>query len=467
MKTFINEDFLLHSETAKSLFHNYAKDLPIIDYHNHLPPNEIAQNKQFENPTQVWLAGDHYKWRAQRAIGINEKFITGNASDREKFMKWAEVVPYTMRNPLYHWTHLELLRYFKIDDLLTEKNGEEIYTKTTDLLQQSSHSTVGLLKQQKVESLCTTDDPTDNLEHHKTIRKQNLGIKVLPTFRPDKFFAVEDIPSYLTSLEKLETATNIKIATYNDLLTALENRINYFDENGCRLSDHGLEQLPHVKLGTFDIESLFKKIKNRSQLSANEVAYFKSRTLLFLGKCYHKKDWVQQLHLGPLRNNNKRLLKELGPDTGFDSMGDLSQAAGLSGFLNELDESNQLTKTIVYNLNPADNEVFATMVGNFNDGTIKGKVQYGSAWWFLDQKDGMEKQLNTLSNLGVLSTFVGMLTDSRSFLSFPRHEYFRRILCNLIGKDVANGELPNDEKWLGKIVSDICYYNAKNYFNFK
>ncbi len=467
MKTFINEDFLLHSEMAKSLFHNYAKDLPIIDYHNHLPPNEIALNRHFDNPTQVWLAGDHYKWRAQRALGIDEKFITGNASDKEKFMKWAEVVPSTMRNPLYHWTHLELLRYFKIDDLLTEKNGEEIYTKTTDLLRQSSHSTVGLLQQQKVESLCTTDDPTDNLEHHKNIRKQNIGIKVLPTFRPDKFFAVEDIPSYLVHLEKLESVANIKIDTYSDLLTALENRINYFDENGCRLSDHGLEQLPHVLHGTFDIESLFKKIKNRSQLSVHEVAYFKSRTLLFLGKCYHKKSWVQQLHLGPLRNNNKRLLKELGPDTGFDSMGDLSQAAGLSGFLNELDETNQLTKTIVYNLNPADNEVFATMVGNFNDGTIKGKVQYGSAWWFLDQKDGMEKQLNTLSNLGVLSTFVGMLTDSRSFLSFPRHEYFRRILCNLIGKDVANDELPNDEKWLGKIVSDICYYNAKNYFNFK
>jgi glucuronate isomerase len=466
MKTFINEDFLLHSETAKSLFHNYAKDLPIIDYHNHLPPNEIAQNRQFDNPTQVWLAGDHYKWRAQRALGISEKFITGNASDKEKFMKWAEAVPYTMRNPLYHWTHLELLRYFNIDDLLNEKNGEEIYAKTTDLLQQPSHSTVGLLQQQKVESLCTTDDPTDNLEHHKSIRQQNIGIKVLPTFRPDKFFAVEDIANYLASLEKLESVTNIKIDTYGDLLEALENRINYFDTNGCRLSDHGLEQLPYVKHGTFDIESLFKKIKNKTILSAPEVAYFKSQTLLFLGKCYHKKGWVQQLHLGPLRNNNKRLLKELGPDTGFDSMGDLSQSAGLSGFLNELDETNQLAKTIVYNLNPADNEVFATMVGNFNDGTIKGKVQYGSAWWFLDQKDGMEKQINTLSNLGVLSTFVGMLTDSRSFLSFPRHEYFRRILCNLIGKDVANGELPNDEKWLGKIVSDICYYNAKNYFEF-
>lgn len=467
MKTFITEDFLLQTETAKNLFHNYAKNLPIIDYHNHLPPNEIAQNRQFDNPTQVWLAGDHYKWRAQRALGISEKFITGNASNKEKFMKWAEVVPYTMRNPLYHWTHLELLRYFKIDDLLTEKNGEEIYSQTTDLLQKPTHSTIGLLQQQNVESLCTTDDPTDTLEYHKTIRQQNIGTKVLPTFRPDKFFAVEDIPNYLIQLEKLESVTNIKIDKYNDLLAALENRINYFDTNGCRLSDHGLEQLPHVAHGTFDIESLFNKIKNRNVLSAPEVAYFKSRTLLFLGKCYHKKGWVQQLHLGALRNNNKRLLKQLGPDTGFDSMGDFSQAVGLSGFLNELDETNQLAKTIVYNLNPTDNDVFATMVGNFNDGTIKGKVQYGSAWWFLDQKDGMEKQLNTLSNLGVLSTFVGMLTDSRSFLSFPRHEYFRRILCNLIGKDVANGELPNDEKWLGKIVSDICYYNAKNYFDFK
>lgn len=466
MKTFITDDFLLQNETAKILYHNYAKDLPIIDYHNHLPSNEIAQNRVFENPTRVWLAGDHYKWRAQRALGIDEKYITGNASDKEKFLKWAEAVPLTLRNPLYHWTHLELLRYFGVDDLLSQKNAEEIYEKTKGMLQQSSHHTIGLLQQQKVESLCTTDDPADSLEYHKSIRQQNIGIKVLPTFRPDNAFAVEDNASYLLYLEKLESATGGSILSYADLLAAIENRINYFHEHGCRLSDHGLEQMYFSEAGTFDMDWLFLQIKNGKTLTKSQVHHFKAQILLFLGKYYHKKGWTQQLHLGGLRNNNQRLLNQLGPDTGFDSIGDFSQAVALSNFLNALDNCNELPKTILYNLNPAYNEVFATMAGNFNDGSSKGKVQYGAAWWFLDQKDGMEKQINTVSNLGVLSTFVGMLTDSRSFLSFPRHEYFRRILCNLIGKDVANGELPMDEKWLGKIVQDICYHNAKNYFNF-
>ncbi|WP_299130754.1 glucuronate isomerase [uncultured Winogradskyella sp.] len=466
MNTFITKDFLLQTTIAKSLYHEYAKALPIIDYHNHLSPKEIAEDRQFENITQVWLAGDHYKWRAMRAFGINEKYITGDASDKDKFLKWAEVVPFTIRNPLYHWTHLELSNYFGITELLSPKTAESIWDKTGLLLKQKSHSANGLLKLMNVESLCTTDDPTDNLEHHKAIAKDHSKVKTLPTFRPDKAFAVEDVTSYNHYLGLLETSSGKSIHNYQDLITALQSRVDYFHNVGGRLADHGLEQLYHFNTKIFDIDQLFKKVKTNQALLTEEVQFFKAETMIHLGKMYHAKGWTQQLHLGAIRNNNKRLLSELGPDTGFDSMGDFPQAKALSGFLNTLDSTNQLAKTIVYNLNPSDNEVFATMVGNFNDGTIKGKVQFGSAWWFLDQKDGMEKQINTLSNQGLLSCFVGMLTDSRSFLSFPRHEYFRRILCNLIGNDVANGELPNDSEHLGKIVSDICYYNAKNYFDF-
>ncbi|MBC8768334.1 glucuronate isomerase [Arenibacter sp. BSSL-BM3] len=466
MKTFINDDFLLQSDFAKTLYHNYAKELPIIDYHNHLPPQEIDNNRVFENISQAWLAGDHYKWRAMRAFGINERYITGNATDKEKFLKWAETVPYTVRNPLYHWTHLELQRYFGIQELLGPDNAEEIYEKTSAMLQQPSHNTIGLLQQQKVESLCTTDESIDTLQFHKNIKQKGITPKVFPTFRPDKTFAIELGAAYVAYMEKLGEASNINITSFKDLLAALENRINYFHEQGGRLADHGLEQLYHFKEGTYDAESLFKKVLDGKALTVDEVQYFKAQVLLFLGRTYHKKGWVQQFHIGAIRDNNKRLLSKLGPDTGFDSIGDFSQARALSGFLNELDGTDQLAKTIIYNLNPSDNEVIATMVGNFNDGSVRGKVQFGSGWWFLDQKDGMEKQMNVLSNMGLLSCFVGMLTDSRSFLSFPRHEYFRRILCNLIGKDVVNGELPADEKLLGKIVSDISYYNAKNFFDF-
>ena len=466
MKTFITDYFLLQTDFAKQLYHNYAKDLPIIDYHNHLPPQEIAENRVFENISQVWLAGDHYKWRAMRTLGIDEKYITGNTSDREKWMKWAETVPYTLRNPLYHWTHLELLRYFGIKDLLSSSNAELVYEKTSAQLQEPSHHTIGLLEQQKAEILCTTDDPIDTLEHHRRIKEQDIPIKVFPAFRPDKAFAVEHTSSYLSYLGQLENASGSSINTYDDLLSALENRIDYFHANGSRLADHGLEQLYFDKNNTYDCNALFKKLKNGTTLSTDEISFFKGRTLLFLCRCYHKKGWTQQFHLGALRDNNQRLLSRLGPNTGFDSIGDFSQARALSGFLNDLDSTDQLTKTVLYNLNPSDNEVMASMTGNFNDGTVKGKIQFGSAWWFLDQKDGMEKQMNSLSNIGLLSCFVGMLTDSRSFLSFPRHEYFRRLLCNLMGSDVVNGELPADEKWLGKIVSDICYYNAKEYFGF-
>ncbi|MDP5078229.1 MAG: glucuronate isomerase, partial [Nonlabens sp.] len=369
-------------------------------------------------------------------------------------------------NPLFHWTHLELSRYFGIDELLNSKNASDIYKHTNTLLAKESHNTVGLLQQQNVELLCTTDDPIDSLEHHKSIKTQSLTPQVLPTFRPDKAFGVHDTVSYNAYLTQLEQVVGYDINSYERLMTALEERVQYFHDHGCRLADYGLEQLYFNTTTDYKCDTLFQNLKSGKSLTNAEVQYFAGNTMLQLSKMYHKHGWTQQFHLGAIRNNNKRLLATLGPDTGFDSIGDFSHAQSISNYLNELDSTNQLAKTIIYNLNPADNEMIATMVGNFNDGTIKGKVQYGAAWWFLDQKDGMEKQLNTLSNLGMLSTFVGMLTDSRSFLSFPRHEYFRRILCNLLGNDVANGELPGDEQWLGGIVQDICYRNAVGYFAF-
>ncbi len=467
MTHFLTENFLLQNEFAVKLYHQYAKDLPIIDYHCHLPPNEIAQNRQFENITKVWLEGDHYKWRAMRTLGINEKFITGNGSDAEKFDQWAYAVPYTMRNPLYHWTHLELSRYFGVNELLTPDSAKKIFKSTSEQLSTPEFATRSLLTKMKVEVVGTTDDPADSLEYHKQIQKDNFKTLILPTFRPDKSFAVEDASVYKTYLGKLSASAGIEISSFKNLIQALEKRADYFHNVGGRLSDHGLENLyyPENK-NAFSAEKLFNKIFGGENLSKEEIHFFKYSVLIELGRIYHKHGWTQQFHIGALRNTNERMLAKLGPDTGFDSIGDFSQAVALSKFLNELDSTDQLAKTILYNLNPADNEVMATMIGNFNDGSTKGKVQFGSAWWFLDQKDGMEKQINTLSNLGLLSCFIGMLTDSRSFLSYPRHEYFRRILCNLIGKDVANGELPADEKWLGKLVADICYHNAHNYFNF-
>lgn len=463
IKPFMDRDFLLKGNYAQRLYHDYAKDLPIIDYHCHLSPKDIAENRQFESITQIWLAGDHYKWRAMRTLGIDEKYITGSGSDKEKFLKWAEAVPLTIRNPLYHWTHLELRRYFNIDGLLTPSTAEAVYEKTNAMLQDPDFRTQGLLKKMKVETVCTTDDPIDTLEYHQQHSQQP---HLFPAFRPDKAYAVEDPDSYMEYLEKLGEASGVEITQFADLLDALERRVAYFHENGSRLSDHGLERLYFFDEQTYDIEDLFKRLILRKKLTAEENQYFKFQTLSHLSKMYHAKGWTQQFHLGALRNTNERMLRVLGPDTGFDSIGDFPQSVALARYLNHLDSTDQLARTILYNLNPADNEVMATMVGNFNDGSIKGKVQYGSGWWHLDQKDGMEKQLNALSNMGVLSCFIGMLTDSRSFLSFPRHEYFRRILCNLIGEDVENGELPDDEQWLGKIVSDICYYNAKEYFKF-
>ena len=456
----------MQSDFAKTLYHNHAKKMPIIDYHCHLSPHDIAINRQFANFSETWLAGDHYKWRAMRTLGVNEKYITGDASDREKFQKWAESVPHTLRNPLYHWTHLELRAYFGIDKLLTAETGPEIYDQVNYLLKDDDYKTRGLLEKMNVEVVCTTDDPTDSLEYHQAAKKEGIALKLLPAFRPDKAYGVENPAAYKEYLHKLGAVSGIQPTTYESLLAALENRVAYFHENGGRLSDHGLEQLYFFEKGKYNIQTLFESVLAGKELTTEEVAYFKFETLTALSKMYHAKGWTQQYHLGALRNTNERMLRILGPDTGFDSIGDFSQATALSKFLNNLDSSDQLAKTILYNLNPADNEVMATMVGNFNDGSVKGKVQFGSGWWYMDQKDGMEKQINTLSNMGILSCFVGMLTDSRSFLSFPRHEYFRRILCNLIGNDVVSGQLPEDEAWLGQLVENICYNNAREYFGF-
>ncbi len=465
--TFLNEDFLLRNKYAKTLYHTYAKPLPIIDYHCHLSPADIANNRIFKNLTAIWLAGDHYKWRAMRTLGVAEEYITGNRSDTEKFEKWAATVPYTLRNPLYHWTHLELQRYFGIDQLLDEKSGAEIYHHASTLLQTEEFSTRGILKKMNVSVVCTTDDPIDSLEHHIKIGQESFSTIIRPAFRPDKAYSLES-ETYREYIQKLSTVSGIEIKSYDTLIAALENRIDYFHSYGCQLSDHGIEQLYYPADGVkFDLNNIFNKAIANESVPVSEIEYFKFCVLLELGRLYHRNGWVQQFHLGALRNTNARMMGILGPDTGFDSIGDFSQSVALSKFLNTLDSTDQLTKTILYNLNPADNEVMGTMIGNFNDGSVKGKIQFGSAWWFLDQKDGMEKQLNALSNLGLLSCFIGMLTDSRSFMSFPRHEYFRRILCNLIGQDVEHGELPWDEQWLGKIVSDICYHNAKNYFNFQ
>lgn len=466
MKKFLDENFLLQNKTAQTLYHEFAKSMPIIDYHNHLPPDQIANNINFGNLTQVWLYGDHYKWRAMRTNGINEKYCTGSASDFEKFQQWAATVPYTLRNPLYHWTHLELQRYFNIDKILNADTAKEIYDEATALLQTKEYSVRGLLTKMNVKTLCTTDDPIDNLEHHKSIAASDCSIKVLPAFRPDKGMNVDDAAIFNDYVNKVETAANVSVSSYSDYLKALKNRHDYFAANGAAVSDHGLEQIYAEDYTDAEINTIFNKIRSGKALDYTENLKFKSAMLIEFAKWDHEKGWVQQYHLGALRNNNARMLSTLGPDTGWDSIGDFSQAKSLAKFMNKLDSTDQLAKTILYNLNPADNDLMATMIGNYNDGSRAGKVQSGSGWWFLDQKDGMIKQINALSNMGLLSRFVGMLTDSRSFLSFPRHEYFRRLLCNMFGEEIENGELPNDIAWTGKVIQDICYNNAKQYFGF-
>ena len=466
MKNFLDENFLLQSKVAEELYHTYAKNQPIIDYHNHLIPDQIANNINFENLTQVWLYGDHYKWRAMRTNGVNERYITGDATDFEKFQKWAETVPYTMRNPLYHWTHLELQRYFGISTLLNGDTAKGIYDEASAKLRTSEYAVRGLLQKMNVEVVCTTDDPIDSLVYHQQFAKEGATLKMLPAFRPDKAMNSDNIADLNAYIAKLEQVTNISIGSLDEYLSALKQRHDFFAANGCSVSDHGLEQIYAEDYTKDEITAIFSKIRTNQEINYSENLKFKSAMLIYFAEWDHEKGWVQQYHLGALRNNNTRLLTKLGPDTGFDSIGDFSQARALSKFLNRLDTQDKLTKTIIYNLNPADNELIATMIGNFNDGSVAGKVQFGSAWWFLDQKDGMIKQMNTLSNMGLLSRLVGMLTDSRSFLSFPRHEYFRRLVCNLFAEDVVNGELPHDMEWIGKLVEDICYKNARNYFNF-
>ena len=463
-KLFMGEDFLLQTKTAELLYNEYAKQMPIIDYHCHLSPQQIAEDIKFENLTQGWLYGDHYKWRAMRTSGVDESYCTGNKSDYEKFEKWAATVPYTMRNPLYHWTHLELRRYFGIHEILDPSSAKSIYENASAQIQTDSFSIKNLIRKMNVKVICTTDDPIDSLEYHKTLSESGFEVKIKPAFRPDKAMEVSSAANFVAYVKKLESVTNLSVSSFEDYLFALQNRHDFFASMGCSVSDHGLEEIYVEDFTGQEIEAIFTKVYGGKELSLIEQRKFKSCMLLHFAEWDWEKGWVQQYHLGALRNNNSRMLSKLGPDTGWDSIGDFSQAAALSKFLNKLDSEDKLAKTIIYNLNPADNELMASMIGNFNDGSVAGKIQFGSGWWFLDQKDGIIKQLNALSNMGLVSRFVGMLTDSRSFLSFPRHEYFRRILCNLFGDEIENGELPNDTKWVGQIIQDICYNNANDYF---
>jgi len=461
---FINKSFLLSNKYSEELYFEFAEKLPIIDYHNHLSPKDIAQDTTYNDITDIWISQDHYKWRVMRTLGVDEFYITGSAKNKDKFKKWAEVFPDTIRNPLFHWSQLELARYFNIFDLLNSDNASKIYSETRDLLKKSTFSTQALLSKMNIESLNTTEDPTDDLKYHQILKKSNFETKVSTAFRPDKALFIND-SGYNNYIDLLSQVSEIKINTYNDLCDALIKRIDYFHENSCRISDHGLKFIPYIPVASSSIESLFKKRRTNNPISEIESLQFQTTLLTFLSKEYNRRDWVQQFHLGAMRNNNSRMYKILGPDTGWDSIGDYTIAEGLSKFLDNLDKSNELSKTIIYNINPSDNEVLATMIGNFNDGSIKGKIQWGSGWWFLDQLDGMESQINTLSNMGLISTFIGMLTDSRSILSFPRHEYFRRLICDIFGKEMKKGLLPRDTKFIGSIISNICYYNAKKYFN--
>ncbi len=461
--TIFNDTFLLETKLANTLYHSYAAGLPIIDYHNHLSPKAIAKNSSYDTLTDIWLTGDHYKYRAMRAWGVPEKFISGSATKEQKFLAWAECLPQTLRNPLFHWSHMELKNSFGINEYLNKNNALAIYKNANKQLQKKALSTRGILSSYKVELVGTTDDPSDNLQYHKLLQKEAL--KVLPTFRPDKIFQIQNKDAFMQYLHALEKAANCKIKTISDLLGALEQRVNYFHDNGCRIADHSFPNMPATLSFTKELDIAFTQfIQNKKALHFSMADNFVGVVLLALSKMYYKKGWVQQFHLGPIRNNNTRLHEKLGFDAGADSIGDYAQAKTLSHFLNTLDNKGELCKTILYNSNPADNEVFATLCGNFNEGGVKAKVQFGSGWWFLDQKDGIEKQINAISNMGLVSTFIGMTTDSRSILSYSRHEYFRRVICNLFAKDMLAGLLPNDEKWVGEIVKNISYFNAKEYF---
>ena len=478
MKQFMDSHFLLQTETAQDLYHHHAAPQPIIDYHCHLDPAQVAEDYRFRSITELWLGCDHYKWRALRANGINERYITGDASDWEKFQAWAATVPYTFRNPLYHWTHLELKTAFGIDKLLNPETAREIYDACNDRLQNDPDFTArGLMRRYNVEVVCTTDDPVDDLRNHRAYAAETVNCKLsnckltqmLPAWRPDKAMVVEQPAAFRAYVERLGEAADITIRSFNDFLDALQRRHDFFHQQGCRLSDHGLQEFYAEPYTDTEISIIFNKVYDGAELSDLEIRQFKSAMLYYFAVQDHASGWTQQYHYGVMRNNNSRMMRQAGPDTGFDSIGDWRTAQSMARFLDLLDNEEHLTKTILYNLNPADNEMVATMIGNFQDGSIAGKIQWGSGWWFLDQKDGMERQMNALSLQGLLSRFVGMLTDSRSFVSYARHEYFRRTLCNLIGNDIEQGLIPftgYEEKRVRQMVEDICYHNAKNYFNF-
>jgi len=468
MKQFMDDNFILQTATAESLYHNHAKKLPIIDYHCHLDPKMIAEDYRFDNLGELWLHGDHYKWRLMRANGINEKYITGDeTSDWEKFEKWAQTVPYTMRNPLYHWTHLELRTAFGITKLLKPETAREIYDECNAKLQTPEFSSRGLMKHYQIEVVCTTDDPIDSLEYHLALQREGFSIKVLPTWRPDKAMDVDSPVDFRLYVEKLSELSGINISNFNDYITALRSRHDFFAQVGCKLSDHGFESFYADEYTHSEIEAIFNKVYGGTVLTDAEISKFKSAMLYEGAIMDWQKGWTQQFHYGAIRNNNLRIMKRLGVDAGCDSISDPAVARSMSRFFDRLDRDNKLAKTIIYNLNPRDNDLIATMIGNYQDGSVAGKMQFGSGWWFLDQKQGMEAQMNSLSNQGLLSRFVGMLTDSRSFLSYPRHDYFRRILCNMLGNDVEQGLLPASElDFLSQLVENISYYNAKNFFKF-
>ncbi|HAL56996.1 MAG TPA: glucuronate isomerase [Bacteroidetes bacterium] len=467
-KLFIHEDFLLDTKTASRLYHTYAESQPIIDYHCHLSPKDIAENRTFKNLTEIWLSGDHYKWRAMRSCGVDERYITGSASDWEKFEQWAKIVPRTIRNPLYHWTHLELNRLFGVKrQLLNAATARSIWARCNAKLATPELSTQGILKKMNVEVVCTTDDPIETLEYHELFGNgRSRNVRMIPAFRPDRAMEVEDPPSFNEYLNKLASVSHCEIKNFESLVQALRKRHDYFHAHGCRLSDHGLETAYGDDYTQSELDGFLKKLRKGEKLAPTAAGKFKSALMYEFGIMDHEKGWVQQLHLGALRNTNARMKRRLGPDTGYDSIGDFEIARPLAKFLDRLDSSDRLPKTILYNLNPRDNELMATMIGSFQDGRIAGKIQYGSAWWFLDQIDGITRHLEALSTMGVLSQFIGMLTDSRSFLSFPRHEYFRRLLCRILGREMEQGLIPHDLKLVGGIVADICYHNAKRYFPF-
>jgi len=464
MKNYINENFMLSNDFAKTLYYEFAEQMPIIDFHCHLNPKDIAEDKKFDNIYEIWLAGDHYKWRAMRINGIDEKYITGSANPKEKFVKWAQTVPYCLGNPLYHWTHLELKRYFNIDDLFCENNSEKIWDQCNEIIKDKSFSARNLIKKSNVKVICTTDDPSDSLQFHRQIAQDpSFDVLVLPTFRPDKYINIEN-KDFLNSIQKLSNITNINIRSLQDLKNALLDRVVFFNSMGCKLSDHAFEQIVFEQCSEEYASEIFEKALNGINLSHSEIWAYKTNLLFFLALCYKKYDWAMQLHIGVIRNANKKMFDILGPDSGFDIIGDYLYADPLSKLLNLLDEHNSLPKTILYCINPRDNEMMAALTGCFLPEGIAGKIQLGSAWWFNDHKDGMSKHMTCLANYGLLSRFIGMLTDSRSFLSYSRHEYFRRILCSLLGEWVEKRELPDDINILGKLVVDICYNNAKYYF---